>query len=120
MARASARRVGPRGLCRFQHQIERDTEATAKLSVSAGAWAKFMMTEMQGKPHLGDFDAAELDAADAVPFADRRPAVAAGGSAAAGAGLKQVPDEIASRTRIFSLDRDPEAAAPSRHGTVRT
>src|ERR1700730_19404860 len=120
VTRAVARRVGPRRIFRIQHQAERATQAAAKLSVAAGARAKFMVTEMQGKPHLGDFDAAELDAADAVPFADRRPAVAAGRSAAAGAGLKQVPDKISSRTRIFSLDRDPEAAAPTRHGAVRT
>src|SRR6266576_6575405 len=79
-----------------------------------------MVTEMQGKPHLGDFDAAELDAADRVPFADRRPAVASRRGAAAGTSLKHVPDEVAAGARIFSLDRDPEAAAPSCHRAIRT
>ena len=46
-------------------------------AVAAGACTKLMVGEIQGKPHLGDFDAAELDATHRVPFADRRPAVAA-------------------------------------------
>jgi hypothetical protein len=36
-----------------------------------------MVTEVQGKPNLGDLNATKLDAADRVPFADRRPTVTA-------------------------------------------
>src|SRR5665213_628598 len=119
VARAVARGIAPRRLFGFQHQIERNAKAAAKPAVPARAGAIFVVTEIQGKPHLGDFDAAELDAADRMPFADRRPAVAAGGSAAAGPRLEHVPDEIPSRARILALDRDAEAAAPSRHGSLR-
>src|SRR5436190_22470585 len=79
-----------------------------------------MVTEVQRKPNLGDFDATELDSSDGVPFADRRPAVAAWRCAATRAGLKHMPNKISACAGIFSLDRDPEAAAPSRHRAVRT
>src|SRR3954447_3850744 len=78
-----------------------------------------MVREMQGKSCLRYLDAAELDAADRVPFADRGPAVAARRGAAAGTGLEHMPDEVSSGARIFSLDRDAEAPAPSRHGAIR-
>ena len=120
MARAVAGGVGKCGLFGFQHQIERDAEAAAKLAVAARARAKFMVAEMQRKPHFGDFDAAELDAAHGVPFADRRPAVAARRGAAAGPGLKHVPDEISPRAWILALDRNPEAASPAGHRAFRT
>src|SRR2546423_8028098 len=79
-----------------------------------------MVTEVQRKPNLGDFDATELDSSDGVPFADRRPAVAAWRCAAARAGLKHMPNKISAGAGIFSLDRDPEAAAPSGHRAGRT
>ena len=47
VAHAVAGGVGQRGLCRFQHQIERDAEAAAKLSVAAGVGAELMVAEMQ-------------------------------------------------------------------------
>ena len=37
-----------------------------------------MAAEVQGKARLGHFETSEFQAADGVPFADRRPAVAAG------------------------------------------
>ena len=77
IARAIARRVRKRRLGGFQHQVELDAETAAKLSVSTRTGTEFVVTEMQGKPYLGDLNATELDAADRVPFADRRPAVAA-------------------------------------------
>src|SRR6478672_530776 len=90
------------------------------LSVAAGAGAEFVTAEMQGKAHLGDFQAAELEATDRMPLADRRIAIAAGRGAAAGAGLEHVPDEIPAIARVLALDRDPESAAPARHHPVRT
>src|ERR1700675_1103237 len=87
------------GLLDLQHQIERNTEAAAKLSVAAGAGTEFMLPEMQRETHFGDLQTAEFEAADRVPFADRRPAVAAGRGAAAGAGVKHVPDEFAPGSR---------------------
>ena len=119
MARAIARRVAFRDLFRLQHQIERHAEAAAKLAVAAGAGAEFMVAEMQGKAHLGDFEAAELQPADRMPLADRRPAVAARRRAAAGPRLEQMPDEILAGARVFALDRDPEPAAPAGHRALR-
>ena len=78
MARAVARGVAFRDLFRHQHQIERHTEAAAMLAVAAGAGTEFMLPEMQGKAYLGNLEAAELQPADGVPLADRRPAVATG------------------------------------------
>ncbi len=78
-----------------------------------------MLPEMQREAHFGDLQTAEFEAAHRVPLADRRPAVAAGRGAAAGAGVKHVPDEIAPGSRVFALDRDPEPAAPSGHRALR-
>src|SRR6266567_2466515 len=119
MTRAIARAIAARGLFGFQHEIKRNAKPAAKLPAAAGPGAEFVMAEVQGKTHLGNLDAAELEAADRVPLADRRPAVAAGRRAAARAGMKHVPDEIASGSRVFTLDRDPEAPAPSRHRALR-
>src|SRR5882757_6280154 len=107
-------------LFRLQHQIQRDTEAAAILPVAARAGAKFMPAEMQREAHFGDLEAAEFEATDRMPLADRRPAVTARRGAAAGAGLKQMPDEAAPGARVFALDRDPEPAAPARHRAFRT
>src|SRR5207249_1132347 len=101
IAHAIARGVAARRLLRLQHQIEGDAEAAAKLSVAAGTGTEFMLAEMQRETHFGDFETAEFEAADRVPLADRRPAVTAGRSAAAGAGVKHVPDEIAPGARVF-------------------
>ena len=46
------RRVGDRRLDRFEHQVERDAETAAKLTVPARIGAKLVMAEMQGKPHF--------------------------------------------------------------------
>src|SRR5918992_1673515 len=119
VARAVAGGIALRRPFRLQHQIERHAEATTMLSVAAGAGAEFMHAEMQGKAHFGDLQAAELQPADRVPLADRRPAVAAGRRAAAGPRLKQVPDEILTRARVFALDCDAKAAAPARHCALR-
>ena len=71
MTRAIARSIAARGFFSFQHEIKRNAETAAKLPVAAGPGAEFMMAEVQGKAHLGNLDAAEFDAADRVPFADR-------------------------------------------------
>src|SRR4051794_38748143 len=84
VTRAVTGGVALRGLFDFQHQIERHAEATAKLAIAAGAFAKFMLTEMQRETRLGNFDAAEFQTAYRMPLADRRPAVAARRRAAAG------------------------------------
>ena len=119
VARAVARGVAFRDLFRLQHQIERHAEAAAMLAVAAGARAEFMRAEMQGKAHLGDFEAAELQPADRMPFADRRPAVAARRRAAAGPRLEQMPDEILAGARVLALDCDPEPPAPAGHRALR-
>ena len=64
VARAVAGSVALGRLLDFQHQIQRDAETAAKLAVAAGAVAEFVLAEMQGKAGFGDFDAAELQAAD--------------------------------------------------------
>src|SRR5207302_9211339 len=99
--------VAFRDLFRLRHQIERHAETAAILAVAAGAGTEFMLPEMQGKTYFGDLQAAELQPADGVPFADRRPAVAARRRAAARPRLEQVPDEIPAGARVFTLDRDP-------------
>ena len=76
MAHAIARGIRTRWLRDLQHQIERDAQTAAELAVATGVSTKFVMTEVQGKPRFGNLDASELDAADRVPFADRRPPVA--------------------------------------------
>ncbi len=78
VARTIARGVAARGFCGFQYQIERDAEAAAIFAVAAGVFAEFVPAKMQGKPHLRDLQTAEFETADAVPFADRGIAVAAG------------------------------------------
>jgi hypothetical protein len=70
ITRTVARGVGTRGLRSFKHQVERNTEATAKLSIAARTGPEFMVTEVQRKSNLGDFNAAKLDSANGVPFAD--------------------------------------------------
>src|SRR5690349_14445081 len=71
VANALARGVAARGLFGFQHHVEGDAEPATELSVAAGAGAKLVMAEVEWKARLGDLDAAELQAADAVPLADR-------------------------------------------------
>ena len=78
MAGAVARSVAARRLFDFQHQIERNAETATELAVATGAFAEFMATEVQGKARLGHFKTAEFETTNRVPFADRRPAVAAG------------------------------------------
>src|SRR3954453_21307869 len=122
-ARAMARAVPCGGAFRaplsLQHQIERHAETAAKLAVTAGAGAEFMLPEMQGKAHFGDFETTELQPADRMPFADRRPAIAARRRATTGSRLEQMPDEIFSGAWILALDRNPEPAAPAGHRTLR-
>src|SRR4051794_31754365 len=115
MARTVACGVAARRLFDLQHQIEGNPEAAAELAVATGTFAEFMAAEVQGEARLGHFKTAEFEPAHAVPFSDRRPAVAAGGRPATRPRLKQMPDEILLRSRVFALDRDPEPAAPSGH-----
>src|SRR5262249_61389765 len=95
LANAVARGVAGRRLFGLDHEIERDAEPAAMLAVAAGIGEVLVVAEMQGKARLRDLDAAEFQAADGVPLADRRPAVAAGRGAAAGPRVKHVPDEAA-------------------------
>ena len=76
MPRAVARGIARRRFFGLEHQIEGNAEAAAKLAVAARARAEFVLAEVQGKARFGDFEAAELETADGVPFADRRIAVA--------------------------------------------
>src|SRR4051794_29762790 len=113
VAHALAGGIAERGLCRLQHHVEGDAESAAKLTIAAGAGAEFVMTEVEREAHLGHFDAAELQAANAVPFADRGITVATRRCATTGPRLKHVPDEIAATPRVLALDGDTEAPAPA-------
>src|SRR5262249_32138592 len=115
VARAVACRVGFCGLADLDFQIEVDAEAAAIAPLAAGVGTEFVPAEMQRKAHLCDLDAAEFDATDGVPLADRRPAVAAGRRAAARPRMKHVPDETAAGARIFALDGDAESSSPAAH-----
>src|SRR3984893_13290257 len=90
------------------------------LSVAAGIGEVLVMAEMQGKARFRDLDAAEFQAADSVPLADRRPAVAARRSAAARPGVEHVPDESALGSGVLTLNRDAEAPAPAGHDAIGT
>ena len=115
MARAVARGVADAPAFAISSTRSSATPSPPReLPVAAGAGAEFMTAEVQRKAHLGDLDAAELEAADRVPLADRRPAVAAGRRAAAGPRLEHVPDEIAAGARVLALDRDAGSGGPSR------
>src|ERR1700760_4325131 len=103
VADAVARGVAERRLLGLDHEIERDAEPAAMLSVAAGIGEILVMAEMQGEARFRDFDAAEFQAADGVPLADRRPAVAARRGAAAGARVEHVPDEAAAGHRVLAL-----------------
>src|SRR5215467_16270419 len=82
-----------------------------------------MRLEKQWETYLGDFEAAEFDAARRLPFPTARPAVAGSGRAAARPRLEEMPDEglaagatVGSGSAgILALDRDAEAAAPAGH-----
>src|SRR5215472_8820591 len=99
----------------MQHVMMRPA---AERAGAAGIRAKLVPCKEQRKARLGDFQAAELDAAGGMPLARAGPAVARGRSAAAGARLKHVPDEAAFAARIAALDGDAEAPAPACHGAV--
>src|SRR5438067_2084315 len=96
----------------------------AILPVAAGIGPELVRAEKQRKAHLGDFQAAELDAAGGLPFAAAGPAVAGRRGAAARPRLKEMPDErLAARhihgTRVAALDRDAEPPAPAGHRPLR-
>src|SRR5215831_107406 len=103
VGRPLARGIAERGLLRLHDEIKRDAEPAAMLSVAAGIGEIFVLAEMQGKARLGHFDAAELQAARGMPLADRRPAVALRGRAAARPRMKQMPDEGLSGARVLAL-----------------
>ena len=51
-------------------QLATRTGIDSRELVTAGAGAEFMRAEMQGEAHLGDLQAAELQPANRMPFAD--------------------------------------------------
>src|SRR5947209_12595607 len=118
VAGAVARRVGERRLLDLDREREQPARTAAKGAVAAGIRAELMPRKEQRKPRLGDFQAAELDAAGRMPLARAGPAVARRRGAAAWARLKHVPDEAALRARIAALDGNAEAPPPARHGAV--
>src|ERR1051326_6675328 len=95
VARAVARRVGERRPVDLDREAEQPARAAAKPALAAGIRAELMARKEQGKARLGDFQAAELDAAGGMPLARAGPAVAPRRGAAARARLKHVPDEAA-------------------------
>ena len=113
MAHAVARGVGDRGLGDLDRHLELGAGAAAQAAVAAAVRPELVAPEEQRKAHLGDLEAAELDAAGCLPLAGRRPAVARDRGAAAGPRLEQVPDERVAAARIGALDRDPKAPCPS-------
>ena len=60
----------------LDHHLDDPAGAAAILPVAAGIGAELVAPEEQRKAHLGDFEAAELDAARRLPLAGARPAVA--------------------------------------------
>src|SRR5436190_18176993 len=91
MARAVACRVCERWLFGFDHESEEPAWPAAKGAFSARIRPEFVTREEQWIPRLGDFQAAELDAAGRIPLARARPAVASRRGAAARPRLKHVP-----------------------------
>ena len=69
------------------------------LAVAARIGAEFVALEEQRKAHLGDFEAAELDAARRLPLAGAGPAVAGRRGAAARPRLEEMPDERPAASR---------------------
>src|SRR5947207_2668058 len=86
--------------------------AAAILSVAARIGAELVRLEEQREPHLGHFEAAELDAAGGLPLAAAGPAIARGRGAAARPRLEEMPDERSAsgdfRARVPALDRKTE------------
>ena len=70
VTRALASRVGERGLCGLDHEVQRDAETAAILAITAGIGPEFMALEQQRKARFGNLDAAELQPADRVLLAD--------------------------------------------------
>src|SRR5215207_2274875 len=101
-------------------EVHRGAQTAAILSVTARTGAELMGLEQKWKAGLGHFDAAELDAADRMPFARSRPAISGWGCPGPGTGVEHVPDEPATGARVFSCDRDAEAAPPPCHCPIRT
>src|SRR5215475_380401 len=104
VARAVACGIGKRRFLCLDHEREQTTGAAAERAVAAGIRAELVAREEQREAHLGDLQAAELDAAGGMPFADARPAVAGGRAAASRARLEHVPDEWPVAARVLPLD----------------
>ena len=116
---AVARGVADGRLGHLDGKLQVAARAAAKAPVAAAVRPELVTPEEQREAHLGNLQAAELDAARGLPLARARPAVAGRRGAAAGPRLEQMPDEGLARARIDALDRDAEAAAPTRHGALR-
>src|SRR5205085_3960410 len=90
---AVARGVADGGLGDLGDHFEHAARAAAILAVAARVGAELVLLEEQREAHLGDLEAAELDAAGGLPLAGARPAVARGRRTAARPRLEEMPDE---------------------------
>ena len=118
MAEAVSGGVGDGVSIGLDHHFQVDAGTAAVFAVAAAIGPEFVGAEMQREAGLGHFDAAELQAARRVPLAGVVPAIAAGGRAAAGPGMEQVPDEGFAVARVLALNGDAQAPPPARHGFV--
>src|SRR6516165_464770 len=120
MPRTLARGVCQRDLVGFDDKIKRHAKPAAKLAVAGGIGQKFMVAKMQREARFGNLQTAKFQAADRMPLADRRPAVAAGGGAATRTRMKKVPDKAAASARVLALDCDAETPTPASHHAIGT
>src|SRR6266581_2145572 len=93
MANAVASRVALSNLGGLHPQCQDGSHAAAKLAVAEGVWPELVAVEEEREARLGNFYAAELDAARRLAFPGGLPPVPRGGRAAAAARVEEVPDE---------------------------
>src|SRR5262249_55583043 len=112
VARPVPRGIAPGWLRGLDAQLEDRAHATPETAIASGSGPEFVTREEKGEAGLRDLDAAELDSACCLALAGGLPAIADRRSATATTGVEEMPDELALRPGIDSLDRDPEAPRP--------
>src|SRR5206468_10749453 len=115
VADALAGSVADRRLFGLDDHLDDAAGAAAILSGATRIGTELVAREKQREAHLGHLEAAELDAAGAVPFAGSGPAIAGDRGPAARPPLKEMPEERPLAARVLALDRDAKAAPPPGH-----